>query len=88
VVYQQTRSDYYTNLAKKMANSRSFLNDMDEDLGKVTQWTNNMRTTGQITGVTEQQILENVSVVRETTVARWSGSCQEAAGCQNPHNLG
>jgi hypothetical protein len=65
VVYQQTRSDYYTNLAKKMANSRSFLNDMDEDLGKVTQWTNNMRTTGQITGVTEQQILENVSVVRE-----------------------
>ena len=65
VVYQQTRKDYYTNLAEKMANSRSFLNDMDEDLGKVTQWTNNMRTTGQITGVTEQQILENVSVVRE-----------------------
>ena len=65
VVYQQTRKDYYTNLAEKMANSRSFLNDMDEDLGKVTQWANNMRTTGQITGVTEQQILENVSVVRE-----------------------
>jgi hypothetical protein len=65
VVYQQTRKDYYTNLAEKMANSRSFLNDINEDLGKVTQWANNMRTTGQITGVTEQQILENVSVVRE-----------------------
>lgn len=65
VVYQQTRADYYTNLAEKMSKSRSFLNGMDEDLGKITSWTNNMRSTGQITAATEQQILENVSSVRE-----------------------
>lgn len=65
VVYQQTRADYYTNLAEKMSQSRSFLNGMDEDLGKITSWTNNMRSTGQITAATEQQILENVSSVRE-----------------------
>ena len=65
VVYQQTRADYYTNLAEKMSQSRSFLNGMDEDLGKITSWTNNMRSTGQITAATEQSILENVSSVRE-----------------------
>lgn len=64
-VYKQARGDYYANIADKMSKSPSFIRHMGEDLGTVVDWTNNMRQTGQINAATQQDILMNVSSVRE-----------------------
>jgi hypothetical protein len=64
-IYKQARGDYYANIADKMSKSPSFIRHMGEDLGTVVDWTNNMRQTGQINAATQQDILMNVSSVRE-----------------------
>ena len=64
-IYKQSRGDYYANIADKMSKSVEFIGRMNEDLGNVVNWTNNMRQTGQIDAQKQQDILLNVASIRE-----------------------
>lgn len=64
-IYKQARGDYYANIADKMSKSVEFIGRMNEDLGNVVNWTNNMRQTGQIDAQKQQDILLNVASIRE-----------------------
>ena len=69
MIYDQVRTDYYTNLAVDMSNSRAFINNSGDNISRIQEWASNMRSTGQITEETERKIVENIADIRQARIA-------------------
>jgi ribosomal protein S18 acetylase RimI-like enzyme len=68
-VYEQVRTDYYTDLADNMAASRSFINNTKDNIEDVARWAKNMKQSGKINEDTERKIIDNISDIRQARAA-------------------
>lgn len=68
-VYEQVRTDYYTDLADNMAVSRSFINNTKDNVEDVARWAKNMKQSGKISEDTERKIIDNISDIRQARAA-------------------